>query len=262
LYITFSSSLEGEFMASEKLDSTSLKASIEAKISAWQAVLDALAVAQATDVADFGVAATSAVPGDLGRPIDLPKGAFHGKSVPVCVELYLSAGKVKRTNKEIAAALKKGGVESNAKDFDTVVNGALFGLKKAGKALRFDDGWGLAEWYPAHIRAVTPVVGNGSKKTAKKGKRKPARKSTTAKPAVGPLAEPTVKSTAKPPSPPAAKPSARIDELLHSKPGMEYGLDTIAQTLGLGTKFVRLTLGKLAKAGRVEKTPENMYRSA
>jgi hypothetical protein len=246
-------------MASEKQETVSFRASIEARIARWQAVLDALALAQELDGAELGAVPTPTVSADLGHPIDLPKGAFYGKSVPVCVELYLSAGKVKRTNKEIAAALKKGGVESNAKDFDTVVNGALFGLKKAGKVLRFDDGWGLAEWYPAHIRAVTPVAGNGSKKkTPKKGKGKLARKSTAAKPAV----EPTVKAAAKPPSRPAVKPSERIAELLHSNPGMEYGLDTIAQTLGMGTKFIRLTLGKLVKAGKAEKTPEDMYRSA
>jgi hypothetical protein len=166
------------------------------------------------------------------------------------VELYLSAGKVKRTNKEIAAALHKGGVESNAKDFDTVVNGALFGLRKAGKVLRFDDGWGLAEWYPAHIRAVTPVPGNGSKKKKKKkGKKNPARKTTPA-----PADEPTTQ--------PTAKPGERIQQLLRSKPGTEYGLDAIAEAVGVGTKFARLTLGKLVKSGKVVKTPEETYRSA
>jgi hypothetical protein len=243
-------------MTSEKQESTSFRAYLEAKVAMWQAALDAYLVAQESDAPGSGAAAAPAASSDFGHPIDLPKGAFYGKSLPVCVELYLSAGKVKRTNKEIAAALKKGGVESNAKDFDTVVNGALFGLKKAGKVLRFDDGWGLAEWYPAHIRAVTPVPANGSKKTTKRGKKKPARKPTHAKPA----AEPT--PIAKPPSQPATRPSARIEELLHSKPEMEYGLGAITQTLGIGTKFARLTLGKLIKTGKVVKTPEDMYRIA
>lgn len=245
-------------MASEELSATTFKAFVEAKIAAWQAVLEALAFAQATDGAAFGAPATPIVSSDLGLPIDLPKGAFYGKSVPACVELYLSAGKVKRTNKEIAAALKKGGVESNAKDFDTVVNGALFGLRKAGKVLRFDDGWGLAEWYPAHIRAVTPVSANESKKKTKRGKKKPPRKAAPSSPAVAPA----VKPAAKPPTQPAVKPAARIEELLRSKPGTERGLDEIAQTLGIGAKFARLTLGKLIKAGKVEKTPEDLYRSA
>jgi hypothetical protein len=243
-------------MASEKPESTSFKAFVEAKIAAWQAVLDAFALAQETDVAEFGAVVTPALSGDLGHPIDLPKGAFHGKSVPACVELYLSAGKVKRTNKEIAAALRKGGVESNAKDFDTVVNGALFGLKKAGKLLRFDDGWGLAEWYPAHIRAVAPVSSNGSKK-AKKTKKKHSRKGAPAKTVVEP------KTAPKPAAKPAVvSPAQRIDELLHSKPGVEFELSAVAATLGLGVQFTRLNMGKLVKAGKVERTSQDKYRSA
>jgi hypothetical protein len=242
-------------MASEKQDSTSFRAFIEAKIAKWQAVLDALAIALETDAADFGAVSASSSTADIGHPIDLPKGAFYGKSVPVCVELYLSAGKVKRTNKEIAAALKKGGVESNAKDFDTVVNGALFGLKKAGKVLRFDDGWGLSEWYPAHIRSVTPVAASGSKKNTKKGKKKPPRKAAAAKPAVVPIAKPSTVSSPKPAG-------DRIYELLRSKPGTDYELDKISAHLGMGTKVTRLIIGKLVKAGKAVKTAQDVYRSA
>jgi hypothetical protein len=187
-------------MASEKQEPTSLKAAIEARIAKWQAVLDALAAAQEIDAAELSTVPTPAMSGDLGHPIDLPKGAFYGKSVPACVELYLSAGKVKRTNKEIAAALREGGVESNADKFDTVIAGALFKLKKDGKILRFKDGWGMAEWYPAHIRTVAPISGNSPKKKSRKPK-KASRKSS---------AVPTAK--------PSAKPSEeRTDELPHGK---------------------------------------------
>jgi hypothetical protein len=208
-------------MASEKQETSTFKASIEARIARWQAVLDALTLAQELDGADLGAVATPTVSSDLGRPIDLPKGAFHGKSVPVCVELYLSAGKVKRTNKEIAVALQKGGVESNAKNFETVVNGALFGLKQDGKVLRFDDGWGLAEWYPAHIRAATPIANGGSKKKKKKKAKKGARKNASAKP----VAEPAIKPASKPlikPRVPTVKPLVeRVQDVLQSKPGAD-----------------------------------------
>lgn len=246
-------------MATEKTDSTSIRAYFEAQVAKWQAALDAFLAAQETDTAGSGAVANPAVSSDLGRPIDLPKGAFHGKSVPVCVELYLSAGKERRTNKEIAAALQKGGVASNAKDFDTVVNGALFGLKKAGKVLRFDDGWGLSEWYPAHIRSVNPVSAGSSKKNTKKGKKKPQRKATAAKPA----AEPPVEPIAKPSTVSSPKPAGdRIYELLRSKPGTDYELDVIAAHLGMGIKGTRLTIGKLVKAGKAEKTSQDVYRSA
>lgn len=242
-------------MATEKPDSTSFRAYLEAQVAKWQAALNAFLAAQETDTASSGAVANPAVASDLGHPIDLPKGAFYGKSVPACVELYLSAGKVKRTNKEIAAALHKGGVESNAKDFDTVVNGALFGLKKAGKVLRFDDGWGLSEWYPAHIRSVTPVPAGGSKKNTKKGKKKPPRKAIAAKPAVVPIAKPSTVSSPKPAG-------DRIYGLLRSKPGTDYELDAIAAHLGMGIKVTRLIIGKLVKAGKVEKIAQDVYRSA
>ncbi len=190
-------------MASEKPEGSSfIKAFFEAKIAKWQAALDAFMAAQEAEGADLGALAP-AVSVDAGYPIDLPKGAFHNKSVPVCVELYLSAGKVRRTNKEIAAALDKGGVVSYAKNFDAVINSALFDLKKAGKVLRFDDGWGMAEWYPAHIRAS---ASNGAPKAPKKKTKKTKKR--------------THNAAANPPAKPAAKPVAdRTEDLPHSKPG-------------------------------------------
>jgi len=84
-------------------------------------------------------------------------------------KLYLSSSPMKKkTNKEIAAALRDGGVESNANKFDTIIAGALFKLKKDGKILRFKDGWGLSSWYPPHIRGAADA-GSG-KRTKEKRK--------------------------------------------------------------------------------------------
>jgi hypothetical protein len=234
-------------MASEKLDYTSVIADVEAKIAAWQAVLaslrSALALVQGSE-GDLSLAAPTSS-GDLGMPIDLPEGAFYGKSIPACVELYLSAAKKKKTNKEIAAGLKEGGVESNASNFENVVTGALFGLKKAGKVLRFKDGWGLSEWYPAHIRAVTPA---GTSKRAKKKGKKSGQKSILAK-------STTVESvTAK------GRANERALEFLRSGKKAEYGLMDVGGHLGMGMRGARLILGKLVKAGQVEKTPHETYR--
>src|SRR5271157_6229432 len=175
LYITrFASFWKEILMPDDKLNYTAqFVSNIKAKIAALQALLASVesavavgALGQPVEGMDLSSSGTTSN-GDFGQPIDLPEGAFYGKSLPACVELYLSATPMKkRTNKEIAAALREGGVESNASNFDTVVNGALFGLKKTGKVLRFKDGWGLAEWYPAHIRAVTPAK---SAKRPKKG---------------------------------------------------------------------------------------------
>ncbi len=112
--------------------------------------------------------------GEIGQPIDLPDGAFLGKSVPACIKLYLSASRKKKTSKEITAALRDGGVESTSGSFDNVVTTALNRLRTAGEVLKFKDGWGLSEWYPANMRtggSAGKQVTKGKKKT-KKGKPK------------------------------------------------------------------------------------------
>jgi hypothetical protein len=217
----------------------------EARIAAWQAVLASLKTALALDPGGQSAegldlaSVASSQNSDLGQPLDLPEGAFYGKSIPACVELYLSAAKKKKTNKEIAAGLREGGVESNASNFENVVTGALFGLKKAGKVLRFKDGWGLSEWYPAHIRTVTPSAPKRAKKKAKKGARKDAA--------------PTDNSA------PKGKVNERIIQLLQAKPEREYSLEAIAEHLGMGVRGARLSLGKLLKEGRVKMSAPGMY---
>jgi hypothetical protein len=85
--------------------------------------------------------------------VELPTGAFLGLSIPEAIKLYLSAVKQKRTAREIANALKEGGMESTAANWETTVTGALHRLKAAGAVLRFKDGWGLAELYPETLRS-------------------------------------------------------------------------------------------------------------
>ncbi len=96
-------------------------------------------------------AVVSLAPGGGGS--DIPKGAFFGKSIPEAVILYLATVRKKCTGSEIEQGLKKGGIESTSKNFEVIVNTALYRLKAQGKVLRFDDGWGLAEWYPEGFRS-------------------------------------------------------------------------------------------------------------
>lgn len=86
-------------------------------------------------------------------PTELPVGAFLNMSIPEAIRLYLSAVKRKQTAREIAAALKDGGMESTAANWETTVTGALHRLKTTGHVLRFKDGWGLADFYPDSLRA-------------------------------------------------------------------------------------------------------------
>jgi hypothetical protein len=232
-----------------------LFAYVEARIAAWQAVLASLKSALALDPGGQmpeGIDLPSASAAQNGaRPIDLPEGAFYGKSVPACIELYLSSAPMKKkTNKEIAAALREGGVESNA-NLENTVTGALFKLKKDGTILRFKDGWGLSSWYPAHIRAVVPA---GSTKRAKKKGKKSERKNKGAKSNTAPSPTATFESESS-----KGKAGDRILELLRTKPEREYSLAEIAKHIGIGTQYARLTLGKLVKAGRAKMSAPGMY---
>lgn len=233
-----------------------LFAYVEARIAAWQAVLASLKSALALDPGGQmpeGIDLPSASAGqNAAHPIDLPEGAFYGKSVPACIELYLSSAPMKKkTNKEIAAALREGGVESNA-NLDNTVTGALFKLKKDGTILRFKDGWGLSSWYPAHIRAVAPL---GSTKRSKKKGKKGERKNKGAKSNTDTSA--TTESES-----PKGKVGDRILELLRTKPEREYSLAEVAKHIGMGTQYARLTIGKLVKAGSAKMSAPGMYAIA
>ena len=236
-------------MATENFDvTTAFIADIEKKIAALQAIL--VSLKSASNLGALGSAVegielssgSSSSPSDM-VPIDLPEGAFLGKSVPACVKLYLSAAKRKKTIKEIASALREGGIESTSDNFDNVVTGALFRLKKAGEVIRFKDGWGLPEWYPAHIRAAAPS--GASKRVVKKKARKSARK-----------AEANLVST----HPPKSKASDLTLELLRSGKKIEYGLMDVGAHLGMGMQGARVVLGRLIHAGKVEKTAHETYR--
>jgi len=253
VYITIRVLLEGGSMADEKMDFTAeFTNQVKAQISALQAVLASVEQASAVGALrpieglDLPSHALAGGRSDgFGVPTDLPQGAFIGKSVPACIELYLSAVKKKKTNKEIVDALREGGVESNSK-LDNTVNGALFKLKNDGIVLRFKDGWGLSSWYPAHIRAVTPTT--SPKKTKKKGKKKEPKNASS---------KPIIEANSS--TPPKRKAGDLIVDVLRTKPDHEYGLEAIAELAGLGVKFTRLTLGKLLKAGRVRMSAPGTY---
>jgi hypothetical protein len=245
-------------MAEEKLNYTAQFVNqIKAQIAALQTVLasveSASAVGALQPLEGISISPTGPVRGEsLGIPTDLPEGAFNNKSVPACIELYLSSAPMKKkTNKEIAAALHEGGVESNASKFDTVIAGALFKLKKDGKILRFKDGWGLSEWYPAHIRGAADA---GPSKRPKKKTKRDERKNRSAKSKASAAPVIATESTK-----PKGKAADQIVELLRSKPEHEYPLEEVAKHTGLGVKFARLTLGKLMKAGRVRMTAPATY---
>ena len=243
-------------MATENQDVvSSFVAVVEGKIRALQALLDSLKSAVAIgalgsgDGVDLGGTLSSSNVPDM-TPMDLPEGAFNGKSLPACVKLFLSAAKRKKSVKEIATALREGGVESTSDNFENVVTGALFRLKTSGEVLRFKDGWGLSEWYPANMR------GNGSAKkpkAKKKGKRAKAKASSpieTAKAQTQQVIEiPKAED----------KPEPRILSFFGTN-RREVSAKEVATALGLRIQTAHLMLGKLSHKGKIEKLPSGNFR--
>jgi hypothetical protein len=249
-------------MAEEKKEHTSVLNinELDAKIAALQTLRDAMKAADALGVlgpltagtVGLSVAANADV---LGVPIDLPEGAFNNKSVPACIELYLSSAPMKKkTNKEIVAALQEGGVETNADNFDTTVAAALFKLKKNGTVLRFKEGWGLASWYPAHIRGAPASPKKNGKKKRHKKPTSPEKKAPVSQVATELKAPPPVQSA-----------QDRIVAILRSNPHAEFSGDEVAAKLPeLKRNVVALLLGRLTDPRRklAEKTTSGKYRLA
>jgi hypothetical protein len=243
-------------MANEKQNP--LFAYVEARISAWQAVLASLKAALSLDPAgntgegiDLSLVTAGAGNGEIGPPVDLPDGAFFGKSVPACVKLYLSAARKKKTSKEITAALKDGGVESTG-DFYNVVTTALARLRAAGEVLKFKDGWGLSEWYPANMR-TSGAAGKPPAKNKKKGK-KAKVKNSAASPAKAEAHNVTEIPKA------VDKTEPRILEFFKLHP-REIAADEVATALDLKIQTAHLVLGKLAHQKKIEKVSPGHFKA-
>lgn len=142
---------------------------MEAKAAAWLSAAKSLRAALAAETGGQVAEERSIVTPD--QRVSIPRGAFHRKTATEAIKIYLEAAGRKQTNKEIAQALKDGGLESTG-SFDNYVTHGLFRLKKEGAVLRFDDGWGLAEWYSESLRnrvaPEKPQRKNRSKPKSKK----------------------------------------------------------------------------------------------
>lgn len=231
---------------------------IEKKIAALQAVLLSLKSASA-----IGALSAAIEGGDLSvgafsngtQPIDLPEGAYNGKSLPQCVKLYLSTAKRKKTVQEIAAALHDGGVESTSPNFEGVVYGALFRLKATGEVLRFKDGWGLPEWYPANIRSSAPSTPTKRSKNKKKSKKSKAAdpKSKKGKEQKSDNITEMTK--------PEEKTEPRIIGFLRAN-HREASAKEIANALGIKIQTTHLVLGKLVHQKKLERLDSGNFKVA
>ncbi len=170
-------------MASEKFDFGEFLAVLEAKraaldalIGTYRAALSLGALGQPGDV-DVTAYRGQSGPGG-GAAIELPQGALLGKSLPAAIHLYLSAARRKQTTKEIVTALREGGVESTSRNFENTVATALYRLKSAGAVFKFNDGWGLTEFYPESIRSrfAAQTDHKMAKKSAPKARKRTPKK--------------------------------------------------------------------------------------
>ena len=93
--------------------------------------------------------------GPIARGEVLP-GAFHGRSIPAGAVLFLQMVREKQKSGEIAAALLRGGYQTNSSDFNNQVHAALDrATKKDGAEIIKMAGayWGLREWLSPNVRA-------------------------------------------------------------------------------------------------------------
>jgi hypothetical protein len=212
-------------------------------------------------IADATTGDGSSTPG--GGSTDIPDGAFHDKTIPAAIKMFLSIVRKKQTTAEIIAGLKKGGMESRAKHFNRIVRSTLERMWKTGQAVIKTGGtWALPEFFSPQVRA-TFASGLGqskkqtrSKKRMKKGPKKNPVQAKQAK-------QPTAPVQAPPPSPAAGGNAARIEAFLREHPGKEYALPEIAKAAQIeNVRVLRGALGILFRGKKIEKMASGKFRAA
>lgn len=240
-------------MATENktIDYAAMIADLQAKRAAIDSAITSLILASGAvmPIAD-GTASVSysSITNTDRQPTELPRGAFLGKSLPAAVKLYLSAVMKKQTIKEIATALREGGVESTSDNFENVITGCVNRMKANGELLRFKDGWALAEFYPEHLRRNLSPEGAAKRKTAVKKTKKPKK---------------TVKSAVYPSDKPQAVEGlgGRIAAYFQNHQGTWLTHKEVADAFpGTTPAVIALMLGQLAKKHGWEKSGDGKYR--
>ena len=112
----------------DSLDYGAVLADLQAKRAALDQAITSLQAAAASGaltaaVGDSMVMADSVAVGLHGG--EVPVGAFLGKSIPEAARLCLQIVKRKMTSREISDALKKGGIETTASNFPSLVHSIL-----------------------------------------------------------------------------------------------------------------------------------------
>lgn len=253
----------------DKPESAGFLSGIDAKLAALKELRDsyirAVSVGAIGDI-DFGTLGGSSVAVSgrtTDQPVDLPNGAFLNKSMPEAIKLLFVATKRKYQPAEVATILKDGGYESTSKNFEGTVSGTMYRMKDQGTLLRFKDGFGLAEFYPEHLRAKIAEASKPSTKGRGKKATKGASKRTKAagKPAAKatPKAVATPTATKRKPRGPNDGPST--DEVILKILASEgpNSPATFVMRLDKPSNVIALALGRLAKLGKAERLANGNY---
>lgn len=228
-------------MSAEDMDLGAVIATLEAKRAALDTAIASLRalVSSGVSTAD-GTLVNTTAPFSVSGGGEVPDGAFHGKSMPAAIRLYLEMVRTKKTAREISDGLKKGGLESTSKFFDKIVYSTLDRLRKAGEVVKIGNAWGLPAWFPALMRA------GAAAKSAKPRRGRPRKNESKGEVAM---------ST-------GPKPKERIVQVLGNQPGMELSLQELAEHLRMEPRAVNMTLVNLVKEKTVQKTLAGKYRLA
>lgn len=254
-------------MSGQPIDYASILADLKAKKAALEAAIDsvfaAMAVGSLGQSGDGTGYASTGVPSSMNG--EVPAGAFFSKSIPDAAKLYLEIVKKKQTSKEIAAALLKGGMESASKNFPSIVHSILDRARKAANPafVKLGTQWGLASWYPNFVPGTAkPDNKKPEGKASKKKARSKSPSTKTERTAMPPIETASPASKKKPEKQPSAN-AKRIMGALLAKPGVEFGLDAIAQQTGLTVRVVGLLVNNFVRGNnpKVEKTSSGKYRA-
>lgn len=246
-------------MASEKQDRNDQQdqflAAIDAKMAALQMLrasyVSAVSIGAFGPVGDLGGLMPMTVLSTAGSgPVELPRGALLGKSLPAAIKLYLSAAKQKQTVSQIASALRDGGVETTSRNFENIITGALNRLKRAGEVLRFREGWALADFYPENLRNKIAEKESGQKRGKARNGRRRQRSPK------GEQAKAAKRTSQNPPDL-----AGRIEAFIRSG-GRPVAAGEVTQAVGAPSNVVGLALGRLRKQARITKDESGLFSAA
>jgi murein L,D-transpeptidase YafK len=160
--------------------------------------------------------------------------------------------KKKQSVREIATALREGGVESTSPNFENVLTGCLHRMKTNGDLLRFKEGWALAEFYPEHLRrslSSQDVAATTKRKTANKKTKKAQKTAKSAKVSGSPKVQAAPESL-----------EHRIEEYTRTRIGELVTFKQVAAAIpDTLPSVISLSLGRIAKKRGWLKTPEGAY---